>query len=226
MSKKIKNILWYLSIISCIAILVYCGLYYYNYIKDEEAVVKILSESEEFIDNSKSESRYSDVHLRVDETLIDYDIMQGEDNEYYLWHTADGSYNKAGWLFYDYRVKADSKNKIIYGHNRVTGIMFGSLSYLTSFSYYDKYGRDVIHLWQGNEESTYRVFSVYVTSTDFDYLQCDFSDSSEFIKYIEKIQEKNSLEVLNNEVISEDSEIITLSTCAGTNRLVVHGVKI
>lgn len=60
---------------------------------------------------------------------VDYPVVQGEDNEYYLYHTFRKEANKAGSIFLDYRNRADftEQRVIIYGHNMKDGSMFSSL---------------------------------------------------------------------------------------------------
>lgn len=57
---------------------------------------------------------------------VDYPVVQGEDNEYYLHHTFRKEANKAGSIFLDYRNRADftEQRVIIYGHNMKDGSMF------------------------------------------------------------------------------------------------------
>lgn len=68
-------------------------------------------------------------------TNIDYPVVKGEDNSYYLTHTPDGSYSAAGSVFVDYRGFSEG-NTIIYGHNmgRSSSIMFHDI---TNFSQND-----------------------------------------------------------------------------------------
>ena len=61
--------------------------------------------------------------------VLEYPVVRGEDNSYYLNHTVQKTYNIAGSIFLDYRNErdfSDSKN-IIYGHNMKDGSMFGGL---------------------------------------------------------------------------------------------------
>ena len=61
--------------------------------------------------------------------VLEYPVVRGEDNSYYLNHTVQKTYNIAGSIFLDYRNErdfSDSKN-IIYGHNMKDGSMFGAL---------------------------------------------------------------------------------------------------
>ena len=62
-------------------------------------------------------------------TSINYPVVKSSDNSFYLSHSFDKSYNKAGWIFADYRNKFDGtdKNIIIYGHNRMDSSMFATL---------------------------------------------------------------------------------------------------
>ncbi len=67
--------------------------------------------------------------LRVIDTQINLPVMQTTDNEYYLTKGIDGSEDKNGTLFLDYRANAHtpSTNLIVYGHNMRSGAMFGEL---------------------------------------------------------------------------------------------------
>lgn len=60
---------------------------------------------------------------------VDYPVVQGEDNEYYLHHTFRKEANKAGSIFLDYRNRADftEQRVLIYGHNMKDGSMFRGL---------------------------------------------------------------------------------------------------
>ena len=62
-------------------------------------------------------------------TGISYPIVQGRDNERYLWHTFSGARNNSGAIFLDYRNAADFSDlhTIVYGHNMRDGSMFAPL---------------------------------------------------------------------------------------------------
>ena len=51
--------------------------------------------------------------LNLPDTVINYPVTQAEDNEYYLRHLYDGTYNKPGCLFADYENKADFSAKTV-----------------------------------------------------------------------------------------------------------------
>ena len=55
--------------------------------------------------------------LNLPDTAINYPVTQADDNEYYLRHLYDGTYNKTGCLFADYENQEDfsDRNTIIYG---------------------------------------------------------------------------------------------------------------
>lgn len=77
--------------------------------------------------------------LTLPDTPVNYPVTQADDNEYYLHHLYDGTYNKVGCLFADYENKADfsDRNTIIYGHNMRDGSMFAALNEYDEQSYFD-----------------------------------------------------------------------------------------
>ena len=70
---------------------------------------------------------------------MNYPVTQTDDNEYYLHHLYDGTYNKVGCLFADYENAADfsDRNTIIYGHNMRNGSMFAAFNEYAEQSYFD-----------------------------------------------------------------------------------------
>ena len=76
--------------------------------------------------------------ISVPEFEIDYPVVQGEDNEFYLNHDFYKSKSLSGSIFVDYRNDVENdKNLIIYGHNMKTGMMFANLrNYHTDKNYY------------------------------------------------------------------------------------------
>lgn len=72
-------------------------------------------------------------------TPINYPIVKGEDNDYYLRRLLDGTKNIAGTLFADFKNSADfsDHNTIIYGHNMRNDTMFGTLPDYAKQKYYN-----------------------------------------------------------------------------------------
>ena len=62
------------------------------------------------------------------DTDIDYPVVQGTDNQYYLHHAPDGSENILGTIFLSYQCAPDFSDNlnILYGHNMQSG-MFGDI---------------------------------------------------------------------------------------------------
>ena len=62
-------------------------------------------------------------------TPIDYPVVQGEDNWEYINKSAEGTYSLTGAIFADASCDPDFRdfNTILYGHNMVPNVMFGSI---------------------------------------------------------------------------------------------------
>ena len=74
-------------------------------------------------------------------THINYPVVQGSDNDYYLRHLLDGTWNDNGSIFMDCSNKADfsDQNSLIYGHNMTSGAMFSNLVKYKKQAYYDQH---------------------------------------------------------------------------------------
>ncbi len=69
--------------------------------------------------------------IKCKELGINYPVVQGTDNSYYLTHTFSGEEHISGCIFMDCVNKTDftDDNTILYGHNMKDGSMFGSFSH-------------------------------------------------------------------------------------------------
>ena len=161
--------------------------------------------------------------IKVNGTTINYPFVQTNDNDYYLTHSFDKSYNEAGWVFLDYRNNIDDldKNTILYGHGRMNKTMFGSLKNIINSDWYSNKDNYVIKMSTETENTLWQVFSVYRIPTTSDYLQINFSSDQEYIDFLNKLQNRSVFDF--NTSLNKDDKIITLSTCYNdADKVVMH----
>lgn len=164
--------------------------------------------------------------LTIADTKIDYPILQTTNNDYYLTHNYKNEESKEGSIFMDYRNSADTKEKqtILYGHEMKNGSMFGELKKFLDLEFLSQHKRFSYQTKAARYEV--EIFSVYATTTSFDYLKTEFSSEADYKEYLQTISDKSIYD--SNVSISEQDQIITLSTCSNLSdpnegRLVVHG---
>lgn len=162
--------------------------------------------------------------LFSEDTVINYPVVQGKDNQYYLYRMINGEWNGKGSLFIDYRNKEPFKdfNTIIYGHRMKDGSMFHSLVDYRSKSYFDQHKKMVLF----TPEKTYdvEIFGVVTIPADSDKYKMDFYSNSEKQAYLSWI--KDASEINTGVVPSVKDRIVMLSTCTyeyEDARLVVYG---
>ena len=156
--------------------------------------------------------------LKIDDTNIDYPVMQTENNEYYLDHNFNQEYDKNGSLFLDCdcNVYPRSTNMIIYGHHMKSGSMFGNLQQYAKESYGKKHS--VIEFDTIYEKATYQVMYVFrsqVYNEDdvvFKYYQFIEANSEEEFNFYMK--EMASMSLYDTGVTANFGDsLLTLSTC-------------
>lgn len=162
--------------------------------------------------------------LRVNETNVDYPVVQANDNDYYLKHNLYNESDKNGWIYMDYRNNSYTldANTIIFGHNMYySGIMFGTLANAYKKAWYSNPDNLTISFDTIYESNQYQIFSIYKIPKTNDYLKTYFADDNEFIEFVDLIKGR-SIEDFGVEVNPGD-KILTLSTCSNhTDRLVIH----
>ena len=163
--------------------------------------------------------------ITVNNTNINYPVVQASNNNYYLKTSFDGSSNRAGWIFADYRNNMNSfdKNTIIYGHNRLNEIMFGSLKNILQSNWYTNKYNHIIRLSTPTQNTMWQVFSVYKIKPETYYISTTFSTDEEYNKFLNVINSRSIYDF--NVHLSTLDKILTLSTCSNTRdsgRIVLH----
>ena len=154
--------------------------------------------------------------------VIDYPVMQYSDDAYFLDHAWDGKSSRYGAIFLEAENAADFSDDytLIYGHNMKDGSMFGRLKKYTDASFYDENG-GMITIYLPEETRTYQIFSIrYVSPDDTNTYTLWSQQDDRYASVLDAIR-RDSIYDTGVSVSGEDS-IITLSTCSGDNRLVVH----
>ena len=165
--------------------------------------------------------------LKVNGTNIEYTVVKGTNNSYYLKHNFNKESNSAGWIFADYKNKVDGtdKNLVIYGHNMRDDSMFGSLKNILNDDWHNEEENKYVTFITENDNSIYEVFSVYQVADEDYYITTDFKDN-EFNDFIKTIKSRSKFDFGVD--VNENDNILTLSTCANNNkyRVVLHAKKI
>lgn len=164
--------------------------------------------------------------IQVSGTNINYPFVQTNDNKYYLNHSFNNSYNNAGWVFLDYRNSIDSlsKNTIIYAHGRLDTTMFGSLKNILNSGWLNNTNNYVVKLSTEKENTLWQVFSVYHIPTTSDYIQVDFNSNEEFNNWTTMLINRSFHNF--NTSVSENDNVLTLSTCFNDYEKVVLHAKL
>lgn len=162
--------------------------------------------------------------LTVNNTKIDYPVVQSTDNDYYLYRDYYKNKNRHGWIYMDYRNNIEdlSDNTIIFGHNLANQKMFGTLRYVTNPSWYKKSSNQIITFNTTKANMKWQIISIYKIPVTNDYLVANFASSEDKLNFLDMITQRSIYDF--NATYDENTKIITLSTCSNgsKDRLVVH----
>jgi sortase B len=155
--------------------------------------------------------------LTVDDTNIDYPVLQGESNLYYLNKALDKSFSLSGSIFLDYRNANDFTDpySLIYGHHMAGEVMFGEIPYFLESDYFQSHTTGTVF----TTEHTYYIQWFACVKTDaYDAMIFDptgYTDRDSMtglLKYIKK----TATQYRDDIKVSASDRLIALSTCADT----------
>ena len=167
--------------------------------------------------------------IYVENSAINFPIMRGDDNEYYLDRAYTGDYVAIGSIFADCSTEdliTDNYNTVLYGHNVNTAAKESSMFHdVTKFLQQDFFDANLIYVYTLDGVFIYKPFSIYPTTADNFYFRTSFAGKSSF--YAFALELKASSIHANDVALTQDDTIITLSTCtngAQNGRYALHAV--
>ena len=163
-------------------------------------------------------------YIKIEDTKVDYPVVQGTDNEYYLNYTFDHIRATRGTVFLDCNVVYDPLNLpphlLLHGHHMRDGSMFQNVSLYKGEKYF--YEHPLVDFETLYQETIWQVFSVYICDSN-EYVPMSFRDGEAYVAYLKKTAER-SMYPVEMEFSAED-RIMTLNTCSyefsGAHTLVV-----
>ena len=218
--KSIINIVLTLIIVICAYKIIH-QLKEYN---DADKVYNLIREEKEESDNLFEKNIDYRGWIKIDNTNINYPILQGQDNEEYLYKDINNEYIVSGSIFMNYLNNGfDDQNTVLFGHNMKNGTMFANLKKYKEEDFF--YNNNYIEIELSNGQYLkYKVFSVYITDINDNYTKTSFEDKVEYKEFLERIKNKS---IYKSDIsVNENDKIITLSTCSyefDDARLVVTG---
>jgi len=168
--------------------------------------------------------------IKVNNTKVNYSVVQHNDNEYYLKHDFNKKNNANGWVYADYRAdfRYFGTNTILYAHNMTNKTMFGSLTWCLKESWYTDEENHYIKLSTPDSNTVWRIFSIYTIKPEVYYLKTYFESNEEHQEFLNTLHKRSIYDFKLEENLNTDDKILTLSTCTdnGTKRIVIHAKMI
>ena len=150
--------------------------------------------------------------IRVNETNINYPLLQAEDDDTYMNTDAEGRYSLSGAIFLHCVNKPDFSdfNNIIYGHHMEKHMMFGDVGLFTEKKYFDEhpYG----NLFFDGKDHGIEFYALLQADAYNEKLFSVCADTSETRQaYLQEI-EANAI-YRRNLKITENDHLVLLTTC-------------
>lgn len=149
--------------------------------------------------------------IYLEGTEINYPVVRGDDNSYYLNKLYDGTGNGSGSIFMDFRNEPNfvDKNNILYGHSMKNGTMFTAIKRFKHQEYYDEHPYALLV----TPEKNYKVefFSGYVANVEQDAWDYYFDTDEDFQHWLDSSKSKSTF--ASNITPTAEDRVLTLSTC-------------
>ncbi len=154
----------------------------------------------------------------IQDTPINYPIVQAKDNYYYMDKNWKGQYSFSGSIFADWRCRIDrSENSLLYGHNMGNGTMFHAVKYYKDA----EWGNEHLYFEVATLEKRflYKAVSVNVIygeeGADFTYWNCVEMNKREYEEFIQNIYDTSTVWYGDTEQLPEfgKDRMIALQTC-------------
>ncbi len=165
--------------------------------------------------------------IRIPGTELNYPLVQGEDNDYYLRKTWKGNYSIMGCIFLDYRNGQDFSdfNTIIYGHRMLNNTMFGELKNFKEKKYQEEH--PFVYLKDEDTIYKYEIFAAYEAKVSEILYKPGLTEEEEKQQLLDTAEK---LTVWDTGIEPDtDDRILTLVTCTGMgfhSRWILQAVQV
>lgn len=158
--------------------------------------------------------------IEIEGTNINYPVLQGTDNQYYMKHTYNKENSKDGSIFLDknYDWNIPSSNLLLYGHNNKNGTMFQNLLKYKDESFYKEHSN--IRFTTIDDDCQYEIISAFLSRVYYEdeqnvfryYYFINANDETEYNNYIEESKKASLYDTGKSAEYGE--QLLTLSTCS------------
>lgn len=187
---------------------------------DEEQVTEERTERMLQVEELKKENQDIVGWIEIEGTNINFPVLQGTDNQYYMEHTYTKEYSKGGSIFLDksYDWNIPSTNLLLYGHNNKNGTMFQNLLKYKDESFYKEH--PTIRFTTINDDCQYEIVSAFLSRVYYEdeqnvfryYYFINANDETEYNNYIEESKKASLYDTGKSAEYGE--QLLTLSTCS------------
>ena len=238
--KNYKKIIRIILIILLIISSIYIGIFIWNSNKEQKETDELLDgisvdsnkitatpeiqsqKTEKMLKVEKLKEEYPDVvaWIEIEGTNINYPVMQGRDNEFYMNHDYKKEESIRGSIFLDkdYDWSIPYTNLLIYGHNNSKdGTMFADLLKYKDKNFYKEH--PMIKFTTPNEDAEYEIISVFLSRVYYQteqnvfryYYFLNAENEDQFDQYI--LNSKIASLYYTGKSAEYGDKLITLSTC-------------
>ena len=184
---------------------------------------KVIQETERMLKVKELKKENPDIigWIEIEETNINYPVLQGEDDDYYLTHNYKREKTKNGAIFLTskYNWNISNNNYIIYGHNKMSSDqMFSDLLKYADEEFYNNH--PIIRFTTEEDDKEYNIISVfkarvYYKSEKNVFRYYNFINYESEEEYNSFINEAKKVSLYNIEETPKfGQELLTLITCS------------
>lgn len=150
--------------------------------------------------------------IYIEDTEINYPVVQGSDNQYYLKHLFSGEWNSSGCIFLDSRNSPNfsDRHSIIYGHHMKNGTMFSGLTEYKKQEFYQTH--PTILLITPEQNIRVEIFASYVANVKDDAWEITLEPDTKFEDWLEAARSRSCFD--SDIIPAVTDRIVTLSTCS------------
>lgn len=216
LGRRLFYLLLFFSLVVCCASLCDIYIHHASYKEGEKVYEEIIEtkETQKEVNKHDALAKTNKDYvgwLKLEDSVIDYPIVQGSDNEYYLEHLFDGKENHMGCIFMDYENNREfnDKNTFLYGHHTNTGTMFYSLERYKDQNYYNSHKEFTLE----TKDKNYLIkpFAGLLLKGTDSFIQLSFDDNEEFMNYVRSIRTDSIFE--SPVTVKPSDKLLTMVTC-------------